>query len=308
MLTPTIPHGQEEFSPRPGYEYAPTNSASALGTREAPRWLAQGLLLEGQSAVLGGPKKTLLTSLAVDLAVSLATATPFLGRFAVPSPRRVLYLTGRSHIQDVLSRAGVICGARGVDSTRCDVGWQAGLPRLCDLRDLTKLANGLRNDAVSVVVLDPLYLLLRDSCVSIESLAEMGCLLEELAEACLGAGTTPVLVHHALKSAGRAPSEAPLTLEDLAFAGVGEVVRQWLLVNRRQEFVPGAGTHDLNLAAGGSAGHSSLWCVAVHEGRVHGNLDDREWRVFVQGAETLMSALSDPPTRGSRRRASGRRH
>src|SRR5262249_14115104 len=50
----------------------------------------------------------------------------------------------------------------------------------------------------------------------------------------------------------------PLGLDALAFAGVGEFVRQWVLVNRRQPFRRGT-AHRLLLSSGGNAGHGGQW-------------------------------------------------
>src|SRR5215213_5211598 len=58
------------------------------------RWLVTRILLPGQPAVLGGPKKCLKTSLAIDLAISLGTGKPFVARFKVPEPVRVAVISG----------------------------------------------------------------------------------------------------------------------------------------------------------------------------------------------------------------------
>jgi len=47
----------------------------------------ENILVAGQPFLLGGKKKCLKTAIRCDLAVSLATATPFLDHFDVPKIR-----------------------------------------------------------------------------------------------------------------------------------------------------------------------------------------------------------------------------
>ena len=268
-----------------GFDYRPEASATFFEREDTLRWLAEGVLLEGQATVIGAPKKALLTSLALDLAISLATATPFLNHFTIARAYRVAYMTGKSRTADVRSKATPICEAKGVEPSQCGIIWQFALPRICCREDLSRLAIGLRADGVQVVFFDPLFLLLRDGAeVSAANVYELGPALEQLIETCLGAGATPILVHHATKNAGKSCSDVPLGLEELSFAGVGEVARQWLLINRRREYVYGSGVSHLNLAVGGTAGQSSLWRLAVAEGTPGRDLNGRRWQVVVEAA------------------------
>src|SRR5436190_1675274 len=70
--------------------------AAMAATPPALRWDVEGVMVRGQPMVIGGPPKSLKTSLALDLAISLATATPFLGHFPVPKQRRVAVFSGES--------------------------------------------------------------------------------------------------------------------------------------------------------------------------------------------------------------------
>src|SRR5262245_10097736 len=74
-------------------------------------WLVEGILVAGQPGVLGGPKKALKSSLAVDLAISIGTGTPFLGRFAVPRRRRVALFSGESSRATLQDTARRVCAA-----------------------------------------------------------------------------------------------------------------------------------------------------------------------------------------------------
>jgi hypothetical protein len=251
-------------------------------------WLIKRILMLGQAGVIGGPKKTLKTSLLVDMAVSVGTGRPFLGHFPVPMRRRVAVFSGESDPRTLQQTARGVCAARGVTLNDCHVCWNFRLPRLCDKHHLWMLHQFLREHKIELVFLDPLYLCLLGGTrsVSASNLYEVGPLLWAAADACLSAGATPVLVHHATKSAGQRTTKSaePLDLDDLAFAGIGEFARQWVLVSRREPFDPRTGLHRLVLSSGGSAGHSGCWNLTVEEGAQRDDFGGRNWRVQVENA------------------------
>ena len=278
-------------SPRPvgggaGFQFRPMDSAAFASKAYPLDWLVQDVLVAGQPGVIGGPKKALKTSLAVDLAVSLASGTPFLSRFAVPRKVRVAVFSGESGAATLKDAASRVCQARGLTLEGCDALWEPEqLPRLSDAGDRDELRRGLAEAGVRLVVIDPLYLCLGGGGerIAASNLYEVGPALHQAARACLDAGATPLFVHHANKSAGKKtdPAEPP-DLDDLAFSGIGEFVRQWLLLGRRAPYRPGSGRHELVLHIGGSAGHSGLWQLDVDEGV---GATGRRWEVRVSAAE-----------------------
>ena len=244
----------------------------------APDWLVERVLVRDQPMLIGGPHKSLKTSLALDLAVSLATGTRFLNTFAVPKSCTVAVFSGESGRQVINETVQRICRAKGRNPAECDVLCGFTLPRLGSAADRNELRHLVRDNGIGVVIVDPLYLCMGgDRPVAASNLYEVGPVLAQFADASRRAGATPVFVHHTVKATSA--KRTTVGLSDLAFAGVAEFARQWLLVGRAAEYVPGSGVHDLSLSIGGSAGHSSRWAVRVDEGREVGQ---RRWALRVR--------------------------
>jgi replicative DNA helicase len=262
------------------------NSAEFATKNYRRHWLVENILVAGQPCVVGGPSKSMKTSLVIDLAISLGSGTPFLGKFDVPEARTVAVYSGESGVATIQETAIRIAKGRGLDlESDCQIHWAVRLPRLSDPADLKELKEILRSAEVEVVVIDPLYLCLLagGGTASASNLFEIGPVLADVSETCMRAGATPVLVHHSTKTAASGKKGTATTLNDLAFAGIGEFARQWLLVNRRAPYRPGSGVHDLVLSVGGSAGHSAQWRMDIDEGVNDADTpDSRKWNVSVE--------------------------
>jgi hypothetical protein len=100
-----------------------------------------------------------------------------------------------------------------------------------------------------------------------------------------------LLVHHTKK--GVVNPFAPPELEDIAWSGFQEWVRQWILIGRREPYDPDhGGSHKLWLNVGGSAGHSGLWGVDIEEG-VRQDPGGRRWDVSVVKASEARTAAQE---------------
>jgi hypothetical protein len=258
-------------------------------------WLIKNVLVQDQPALLGGPKKSMKTSVMLDMAVSLGSGRRFLGRFEVPERKAVAVLSGESGQITIRETALRIARAKGVKLGDCQVLWGFELPRLGVEEDLSVLAGVLRENNVGVVFIDPAYLCLLSGSPDLQAnnMFQVGPLLMRVARLCQEAGATVVLVHHTSKQAtmNRALAGDPLDLEDLAYAGFQEFARQWLLVNRRQKYTPGSGLHELWLNIGGSAGHSGCWGIDVDEGRLNDDFSGRRWDVQVRTMEEAYGSV-----------------
>jgi AAA domain len=216
------------------YQFKPIDSATFAQSDFRPSWLVKRLLVRNQPCIVGGQKKMLKTSLVLDLAISLGSQTPFLGEFRVDAAARTAVISGESGEFTLQETASRICAAKRIDLKNVNCVWDFKLPQLSNYADLKELRDGLETYEVEVAIIDPLYLCLLAGQVNADSanLYSMGPLFLAATTACRDVGCTPIFIHHSRMHAGTIGK--PPELEDLAYAGVQEFARQWLLVSRRE--------------------------------------------------------------------------
>jgi hypothetical protein len=243
-------------------------------------YLIDGALVARQPCILAGGKKTLKTSLLIDLGMSLAMGGCFLGRLKVNRACRVGIMTGESGLATIQETARRIAAAAGYNLP--DVAglvFSEDLPQFGSIAHQEALGRFIRNDELEIIGVDPAYMCIPDCDHS--SIFSVGPVLRAVSQVCQENGALLLICHHAKKT--KTDPFAPMELEDISWAGFQEFARQWLLVGRRELYQPGTGNHRLWLSAGGSAGHSDLWAVDISEGtrKTEGG---RFWQVDVMPA------------------------
>jgi replicative DNA helicase len=246
-------------------------------------YLINGILVRGQPGIIAGPKKTLKTNISIDLALSLSSAGRFLGHFAADSEVRVGVMSGESGAATIQETARRIAAAK--DSRLQDfmsVIWSFAVPQLGDATHIEALCRFITTHNLSVLILDPTYLMMMGLGDQAGNLFIVGSFLKSLGDIAQQTGCTPLLCHHLKK--GVADPYEPAELENIAWAGFQEFVRQWILLNRRVRYDPDrGGHHELWMSVGGSAGHSGLWGLNVEEG-TRQDIDGRRWEIDVISA------------------------
>jgi hypothetical protein len=252
-------------------------------------FLISGILVARQPCIMAGPQKSLKTSLLVDLGISLATGGHFLGRFPVTRPARVALMTGESGLGTLQETARRIAYAAGKHLAEIDgLLFSEHLPRFGNYEHETALEKFIVDNALEVLAIDPAYLAMPGDRP--ENLFEQGRLLRGMSEVCREAGCMMILAHHTRK--GRVDPFAVPELSDIAWSGFQEFARQWLLVGRRELYLPGSGEHRLWLSVGGSAGHGGLWALDIQEG-TQATSGGRYWNVEVLSTDDARAAVVD---------------
>lgn len=264
--------------------YQRLTSAELDAANYRVEFLIDRLMVAGQPMVVSGSKKTLKTSLMIDMGITLATRGFFLGKLPASRPCRVAIMTGESGLSTIQETARRIAKAARHELKKIDnLIWSPDLPKFGDLKHMDSLGEFLTADAIEVVMIDPAYLCMPSADAG--NLMAQGELLRSMNDVCKKVGAMLVLAHHNTQSSLRTRQNKagydPPELEDIAWAGFQEWARQWLLVGRRQKYEPGTGEHALWLNVGGSAGHSALWAVDISEG-VYSPDTPRTWKVSIR--------------------------
>ncbi|MCL4204837.1 MAG: AAA family ATPase [Pirellulaceae bacterium] len=263
-----------------GFELKIHTSAELDEGDFAIKWFLENFFAVGQDGILAGGIKVLKTTIAVALAISIATGIPFLGIIRVLTTAPVLVLSGESGLSVLQETARRICLALGISLRGIgNLYWSDCLPRFDNPEHIAKLAESLEIIRGGLLIVDPAYLALPgDDAGNVFAQGEM---LREISVLCRRADVTLLLLHHFSKT--RTSCEIP-ELQDIAWSGFGEFARQWLLIGRREKYVPGTGEHKLWLSVGGSAGHNQMLAVDVNEG-LRTDPGGRRWEVVASSAD-----------------------
>jgi len=180
---------------------------------DGAQWLIQDLWGACAVGIIGGCPKACKSTLALDLAVSVASGTPCLGRFEVHTPGPVLVYLAEDALPRVRDRVAQLCQHRGLSlsSLQLHVVTSASL-RLDLERDRRALDQTLAALRPKLLVLDPLVRLHR---LDENSAADISGLLGFLRHINRRHQLALVLVHHMAKRSRRDLGQALRGSSDL---------------------------------------------------------------------------------------------
>lgn len=188
-------------------------------------WVVEGAIEANPIVVLSGPEKKGKSWMLIDLAISVASGTPWLGTFAVPKPGFAVVLDAEYGANEWTRRAKRLCAGRGLDP--CEIlrriryaeaqyGFMLSKMNGAFLELFRDLKSGRQTD---VVIIDPFRNVLHGDENSAVDVLEAMRMLHVIRSV---AGCPVVTAHHLNKSGGVAGSRAIRTRADLLIDGSDE--------------------------------------------------------------------------------------
>ena len=165
----------------------------------AERWLVEQLWCARSVGVIGGAPKSAKTWLGLDMALSVATGTPCLGKYAVPEPGPVLIYLAEDALPVVRQRVDGMARHRGLDLARLEIHViTAPVLRLDRGPDRMRLLETTRRLRPRLLLLDPLV---RLHGIDENNACEVAALLAYFRSLQRQFDVSVLLVHHTRKNA-----------------------------------------------------------------------------------------------------------
>lgn len=179
----------------------PVVAAAELDSADAARrWLIENLWARAGVGIIGGAPKCCKSWLGLDLAVSVASATPCLDIFHVTEPGGVLVYMAEDAAPVVKERLTGLCQHRGLDLAALPIGVITSPSVRLDLpRDQKRLDETVRRHAPRLLLLDPFVRLHR---INENQAGEVATVLGYLRELQRAHDLAIAVVHHARKNGG----------------------------------------------------------------------------------------------------------
>lgn len=196
--------------------------AAEVDARGPRHWLIRGLWPAGDYGVHGAEPKAGKTWNAADLAVSVASGTPWLGAVPIDTPGPVILFAGEGGDGNVVRRLRAVAAAHGLIADHLDIWVCTRAPHLSDSAHLAILEDRVQRIGPALVTLDPLYLAARGANGA--DLYAMGQLLERPQHICQRAGSSLLVVTHFnrnrdAKGSGRLTGAGPAEWGRVLIAG-----------------------------------------------------------------------------------------
>jgi len=284
-----------------GEQVLPVVRVAELPSDEiAERWLVEQLWCAHAVGVIGGAPKCAKTWLGLDMALSVATGTPCLGRYAVPEPGPVLVYLAEDALRAVRERIEGMARHRGLDLDGVEIHViTAPVLRLDQDRDRTRLWETVRRLRPRLLVLDPLV---RLHGIDENHAGDVAELLGYLRSLQRQLGLSVLLVHHTRKNAadGVAAGQGLRGSGDIHAFGDSNLylqrTKEHLILSSEHRAAPAAAPAaapvHLELVVT-DAGTTHLEVIAVSNDDTERSLEERMLDLLAQGRVLTRASLRD---------------
>ena len=195
-------------------EILPVCRANELDIHQPEKtWLIESMWAYGAVGIIGGPPKCCKSWLGLDMALSVASATPCLGQFPVQRPGPALIFLAEDALPAVRARIEALCTHRQIPIKRIDLYVITASSLRLDLtQDQKRLKATLAAFKPRLLLLDPLVRLHR---LDENSATDISSLLGFVREMQRSYDTAIVLVHHLSKKHYAQPGQSLRGSSDL---------------------------------------------------------------------------------------------
>jgi hypothetical protein len=246
--------------------------------------------------VIGGAPKCAKTWLGLDMALSVATGTPCLGRYAVPEPGPVLVYLAEDALRAVRERIEGMARHRSLDLDQVEIHViTAPVLRLDHDRDRTRLWETVRRLGPRLLVLDPLV---RLHGIDENHAGDVAELLGYLRSLQRQLGLSVLLVHHTRKNAadGVGAGQGLRGSGDIHAFGDSNLylqrTKEHLILSSEHRAAPAAAPVHLELVAT-DAETTHLEVIAAPDDDTERSLEERVLDLLSQGRVLTRASLRD---------------
>jgi len=262
----------------------------------AERWLVEQLWCAHAVGVIGGAPKCAKTWLGLDMALSVATGTPCLGRYAVPEPGSVLIYLAEDALPAVRERVDGMARHRGLDLDQVEIHViPAPVLRLDQDRDRTRLWETARRLRPRLLVLDPLV---RLHGIDENHAGDVAELLGYFRSLQRQLGLAVLLVHHTRKNGadGAGPGQGLRGSGDIHAIGDSNLYLRrtdgHLILSSEHRAAPASSPVYLRLVATDAA-TTHLEVIAEPEDESGRSLEEQVLNLLAQGEMLTRTRLRD---------------
>jgi RecA-family ATPase len=262
----------------------------------APRWLVEGLWGSSSVGVIGGAPKCAKTWLGLDMALSVATGTACLGKYAVREPGPVLVYLAEDALPIVRERVQGMTRHRGLDLAGVEIHViTAPVLRLDRDRDRARLRETAKRLRPRLLLLDPLV---RLHGVDENNAGEVAELLAYFRSLQRQLDLSVLLVHHTRKNAagGIAAGQGLRGSGDIHAFGDSNLylrrTKEHLVLSSEHRAAAASAPVNLELIAT-NAETTHLEVIAELEDGKRRSLDEQVLDLLAQGAVFTRAKLRD---------------